>query len=229
MNKRTAGGNKKLMFATLLTLAMGAGAFDVASADSSIEQAVKDNLSSGNSKSSATNNIHLDRDVMPVRTSSLVVNNGSSLTISDSIEKASFAPQGAMVGNNDNQTIRHSEFISESTNSIVSVKNSKILNQVQHDRIFDNDEIRHSEDGSPNNSLTVQSEGVPSLSLRTTDNNKNLNNLANKSDKISRGGITLTAGASTLTPAQIGAVITDTAAPMESGALHKSLLDAQVW
>ena len=217
------------MFATLLTLAMGAGAFDVASADSSIEQAVKDNLSSGNSKSSATNNIHLDRDVMPVRTSSLVVNNGSSLTISDSIEKASFAPQGAMVGNNDNQTIRHSEFISESTNSIVSVKNSKILNQVQHDRIFDNDEIRHSEDGSPNNSLTVQSEGVPSLSLRTTDNNKNLNNLANKSDKISRGGITLTAGASTLTPAQIGAVITDTAAPMESGALHKSLLDAQVW
>ena len=76
------------MFATLLTLAMGAGAFDVASANASVEQAVKDNLSNNN-LNITLNNLNLSgSDLSKVSDkSSLVVNNTGNLTLSGVIEK----------------------------------------------------------------------------------------------------------------------------------------------
>ena len=86
------------MFATLLTLAMGAGAFDVASANTSVEEALRESTSSDNFTSYEDKNSRLNKSKLNISSkTSLIVSKDSSMSLSAEVERASFVDSGAMV------------------------------------------------------------------------------------------------------------------------------------
>ena len=98
MKNSKNGGNNKLMFATLLTLAMGAGAFDVASANTSVEEALRESTSSDNFTSYEDKNSRLNKSKLNISSkTSLIVSRDSSMSLSAEVERASFVSDGAMV------------------------------------------------------------------------------------------------------------------------------------
>ena len=226
------------MFATLLTLAMGAGAFDVASANSSVEQALKESTSSDNFNTIEDKNSRLNKNLKISSGPSLIVSKDSSMSLSAEVERASFVDNGAMVSLG-NGTLSPTLSGGEGEKANLSVGEVAVVGDSRTNAGEGN--VTSAREGADATHDTAQVRGTDTFSVSGTSESLNINTqkasiyaldksdrqnkIAHKSDITPNevGGRTLTADSHTFTSAQTGAGSDSTLAPIESGIVNRAL------